>query len=172
MAFIDRGESMQETVNCWRQRILKRYGFEEVDVSLQWPDPFIGKRGQKSSPGSAMVACAESCDQENILFLEEDWELVTRPRELVQHRLLASMRLLSEADKHGTLGSVERRAAVIGVHLRHKLLFGPPFYELLTSTQHNEPPSPHAAWYFSEDPVSQGFPSDHWSPPFWVSLQA
>merc|ERR1712176_587026 len=58
---------------------------------------------------------------------------------------------------------------VLGVHMRHKIFFGAPFYELVTAAQHNEPPSAYAAWYFCEDPVAEQFPDGLWTPPFWDS---
>lgn len=113
-----------------------------------------------------MVACAAACDAEHILFLEDDWQLVTRPRELVRHRVHAAMEALAGGEWSS---SPSGEAPLLGVHLRHKLFFGPPFYEMLTAAQHNEPPSPYAAWYFSDDPVEARFPDDLWAPPFWDS---
>jgi len=118
-----------------------------------------------------MAACAAACSEEYILFLEDDWELVTRPPDLVRHRLRAAAEALAPAPE--ALGpasaSSSAGAPLLGVHLRHKLFFGAPFYELVTAAQHSEPPSPYTAWYFSEDPVEERFPDGLWAPPFWDS---
>eukprot|EP00928_Gymnodinium_smaydae_P082778 TRINITY_DN66074_c0_g1_i1.p1 TRINITY_DN66074_c0_g1~~TRINITY_DN66074_c0_g1_i1.p1 ORF type:complete len:288 (-),score=52.60 TRINITY_DN66074_c0_g1_i1:141-977(-) len=113
-----------------------------------------------------MAACAAACDAEHVLLLEDDWPLVTKPAALVRHRMRAAMQTLalsSQADSSA--------APLLGVHLRHKLLFGAPFYELVTAAQHNEPPSAYAAWYFSDDPVADRFPEGLWQAPFWDSRE-
>ncbi|CAE8632384.1 unnamed protein product [Polarella glacialis] len=218
IAFLDprsEGEPAPE-VSCWRERLAERFGFQPLlPTSKGWPDPFIRKRQRLGTPGAAMAACARACDQEHVLFLEDDFELVTRPASLVRHRLRAAMRALapdsgtsscqdrSDAinnddqtqgassssntsnchpnsnsnSKHNTNSDVNGKfgcpsAPTIGVHLRHKLFFGAPFYELLTAAQHSEPPSPYTAWYFSPDPVRSNFPDGLWARPFWDSLGA
>ncbi|CAE8583340.1 unnamed protein product [Polarella glacialis] len=175
IAFLDprsEGEPAPE-VSCWRERLAERFGFQPLlPTSKDWPDPFIRKRQRLGTPGAAMAACARACDQEHVLFLEDDFELVTRPASLVRHRLRAAMRAL--APDSGTSSCQDRSdaAPTIGVHLRHKLFFGAPFYELLTAAQHSEPPSPYTAWYFSPDPVRSNFPDGLWARPFWDSLGA
>eukprot|EP00445_Apocalathium_hangoei_P023007 CAMPEP_0203893968 /NCGR_PEP_ID=MMETSP0359-20131031/36979_1 /ASSEMBLY_ACC=CAM_ASM_000338 /TAXON_ID=268821 /ORGANISM="Scrippsiella Hangoei, Strain SHTV-5" /LENGTH=590 /DNA_ID=CAMNT_0050816213 /DNA_START=24 /DNA_END=1792 /DNA_ORIENTATION=- len=169
LAFLDGPDpNVPEEVSCWRQKLAVRYGFEVLRPSSgDWPDPFIRKRQRYGSPGAAMAACASACHSEYIFFLEDDWELVTRPKELVRHRIFAAMDILSNRGDAGGGGSCA--PPVLAVHMRHKLFFGPPFYELLTAAQHNEPPSPYIAWYFSEDPVETRFPDDLWTGPFWDS---
>lgn len=124
-------------------------GFE-VLANDGYPETFT--RNKKVLPGEAMSTCARHCDQPYILFLEEDWLLVTRPVELVTRRLRDAANALQQR-------------IVDMVHLRHKVLFGPPFYEFLTSRQHNEPPSPFLAFTLSEDPTTS-FPDAYWRPPF------
>eukprot|EP00435_Cladocopium_sp_Y103_P026660 s2155_g6.t1 len=87
--------------------------------------------------------------------------LRVQPVELVRHRFQVAMSNLN--------GTTEAGAKIFGAHLRHKLFFGPPFYEILTARQHGEPPSPYTAWYFSSDPVASHFPDNLWEPPFWDS---
>jgi hypothetical protein len=112
-----------------------------------------------------MIRCAETCNADHVLLLEDDWELITEPRELARHRIQVALDLLVAAECSEAPGS----PPLLGVHLRHKLFFGAPFYELLTSAQHNEPPSAYTAWYFSADPVASKFPDGLWLPPFWDS---
>lgn len=157
VVFLKRAE---EVVHCWREEVAKFYNLEPIVPVADWPDPFIRKRQGEVNPGAAMKACATSCDQEYLLFLEDDFQLVTRPVELVRHRFQVAM---------SNLKTTEAGAKIFGVHLRHKLFFGPPFYEMLTARQHGEPPSPYTAWYFSSDPVASHFPDNLWQPPFWDS---
>eukprot|EP00927_Polykrikos_kofoidii_P014068 TRINITY_DN16134_c0_g1_i1.p1 TRINITY_DN16134_c0_g1~~TRINITY_DN16134_c0_g1_i1.p1 ORF type:complete len:648 (+),score=83.12 TRINITY_DN16134_c0_g1_i1:83-2026(+) len=175
------GGEVPREIGCWRERLVRRYDLEVLRASRDswhWPDPFIGKNHRLGKPGAAMVLCAEACDAEHVLFLEEDWELIVTQPELVHHRMEASMRVLAESlPSSSTLQAVNgggdrsnRGPVILGVHLRHKILFGAPFYELVTAAQHNEPPSPFAAWYFSDDPVAERFPEGQWDPPFWDSM--
>ncbi|CAE7894746.1 unnamed protein product [Symbiodinium necroappetens] len=166
VAFLSHVE-LEEAVLCWRRKIAERFGLELLPESA-WPEPFIRKRQKFGDPGAAMAACAAACDQEFLLFLEDDFHLVTRPGELVQHRLEAAMFAMKSSEQERQAAG-RAGAALLGVHLRHKLFFGPPFYEILTARQHGEPPSPYTAWYFSSDPVKNSFPDNLWEPPFWDS---
>ncbi|CAK9097251.1 unnamed protein product [Durusdinium trenchii] len=145
---------LDQAVHCWRQEVAKLYDLEPIVPVKDWPDPFIRKHQRHGNPGAAMAACASTCDQ-------DDFQLVTRPAELVQHRFKAAFHMLNE--------TANEAMKIFGVHLRHKLFFGPPFYEMLTARQHGEPPSPYTAWYFHPDPVAASFPDNLWEPPFWDS---
>lgn len=103
--------------------------------------------------GKAFASCAFSCHSDHVLFLEEDWEVIARPRSLALYRLFEAVESLRKGESDM-------------VHLRHKLWYGAPYYELLTAAQHNEPPPVSLALYFSEDPVADDFPRRFWSPPF------
>ncbi|OLQ08079.1 hypothetical protein AK812_SmicGene8426 [Symbiodinium microadriaticum] len=166
VAFLSHVE-LEEAVLCWRRKLAERFGLELLPESA-WPEPFIRKRQKFGDPGAAMAACAAACDQEFLLFLEDDFHLVTRPGELVQHRLEAAMFAMKSSEQERQAAG-RPGAALLGVHLRHKLFFGPPFYEILTARQHGEAPSPYTAWYFSSDPVKNSFPDNLWEPPFWDS---
>ncbi|CAL1155620.1 unnamed protein product [Cladocopium goreaui] len=75
VVFLKRAE---EVVHCWREEVAKFYNLEPIVPVADWPDPFIRKRQGEVNPGAAMKACATSCDQEYLLFLEDDFQLVTR----------------------------------------------------------------------------------------------
>ncbi|CAK8991697.1 unnamed protein product [Durusdinium trenchii] len=87
---------LDQAVHCWRQEVAKLYDLEPIVPVKDWPDPFIRKHQRHGNPGAAMAACASTCDQEYLLFLEDDFQLVTRPAELVQHRFKAAFHMLNE----------------------------------------------------------------------------
>eukprot|EP00434_Breviolum_minutum_P003910 symbB.v1.2.003437.t1/scaffold195.1/size274553/8 len=68
-----------EVVECWRHEVAKFYKLEPLRPVADFPDPFIRKRQGDVNPGAAMTTCATTCDQEFLLFLEDDFQLVTRP---------------------------------------------------------------------------------------------
>eukprot|EP00392_Amoebophrya_sp_AT5.2_P003254 g3259.t1 len=143
---------------AWRARILVEFSLTEIRFDdYPYPDTFIKiSKTSYMRTGKAFSSCAMRARTELVLFLEDDWEIISRPHHLVVYRLFDAARLL-----------LQKKADM--VHLRHKLFYGPPYYELLTAVQHNEPPPVSLALYFSEDPVSSAttsFPDSYWSPPF------
>ncbi|CAD7923071.1 unnamed protein product [Amoebophrya sp. A25] len=145
----------QSGEGCWRSGIMRKYGLQELGFdAYAWPETHIKiSRTSYMRTGKAFASCAMQSSADHILFLEDDWEVIARPPELVWFRLRDAVSLL-------------RQQKADLVHLRHKLFYGPPYYELLTSLQHNEPPPTSLALYFAEDPVEADFPAEFWNPPF------
>ncbi|CAE6957766.1 RE1 [Symbiodinium sp. CCMP2592] len=81
VAFLSHVE-LEEAVLCWRRKLAERFGLELLPES-SWPEPFIRKRQKFGDPGAAMAACAVACDQEFLLFLEDDFHLVTRHLQVI-----------------------------------------------------------------------------------------
>eukprot|EP00913_Durusdinium_trenchii_P019495 g18326.t1 len=141
---------LDQAVHCWRQEVAKLYDLEPIVPVKDWPDPFIRKHQRHGNPGAAMAACASTCSSLFCTCPGKTWL-----------KLQAAFHMLNE--------TANEAMKIFGVHLRHKLFFGPPFYEMLTARQHGEPPSPYTAWYFHPDPVAASFPDNLWEPPFWDS---
>ena len=135
------GEDERE--QCWRTHAIEEHS-NLTDMSWQdyrWPATHINSlRDVYMRTGKAFASCAMRCRSEHVIFLEDDWEIITRPADLVIKRLQEGVRLVRE-----------QKADM--VHLRHKRFYGPPYYEMLTSAQHNEPPPTSLALYFTDDPV-------------------
>lgn len=167
-------DAEHETVseeNCWRRKIEKEFGLQVLNFDYySFPDSFVsfGKKAQHRRTGRAMTSCALKAESDHIMFLEEDWEVIARPKELVMHRIEESQKLLEiqNPENFSEENTNEQNQQVDMVHLRHKYFYGQPYYELLTSSQHNEPPPVSLALYFNEDPVEEQFPLNAWSPPF------
>ena len=89
----DRGrmlEVISEDVGCWRRGIEQRYGLKSLEVAKTYPDAFINVADKKKTftkVGKAMLTCASRCTSDKVIFLEEDWEIITRPASLVKLRI-------------------------------------------------------------------------------------
>ncbi|CAD7952136.1 unnamed protein product [Amoebophrya sp. A120] len=163
----------------WREHILRKYNLKQLPIhDYKWPETHIKiSRTTYMRTGKAFASCAmRSTRSEFILFLEDDWEIISRPKSLVKFRLKEAMELLAEDENDDEQESAASTSSVASsdstsstsnsgartttstarinrprvdmVHLRHKLFYGPPYYELLTSVQHNEPPPMSLALYF------------------------
>eukprot|EP00400_MALV-I_sp_L67-5_P000423 gene423-693_t len=141
-------------VSCFHEELAEQYNLTVIDGKRRSPLllPLLDRK--HAAGAEAFMLCAEQCQADYIIFLEEDWDLISRPKSLVRHRLDAAM----SAMEHGGADFV---------NLRHKLHFGAPYYEMLTATQHNEPPTATLALYYHEDPVAANFPRGSWREPYF-----
>jgi len=163
----DSDEENPDKEKCWRRKIEKQFNLTVLNFDYySFPDTFVGfgKKAQYRRTGRAMTSCAMKAESDHIMFLEEDWEVIARPKQLALHRIIEAQKLLERKSDDEMTDS--KNEPVHMVHLRHKYFYGQPYYELLTSGQHNEPPPASLALYFSEDPVEEKFPYGAWSPPF------
>ena len=77
-------------VGCWRRGIEEKYGLTRLEIAKTYPDAFINVADHKKTftkVGKAMLTCATRCTSEKIIFLEEDWEVISRPASLVKLRM-------------------------------------------------------------------------------------
>eukprot|EP00930_Biecheleria_cincta_P085858 TRINITY_DN75225_c0_g1_i1.p1 TRINITY_DN75225_c0_g1~~TRINITY_DN75225_c0_g1_i1.p1 ORF type:complete len:162 (+),score=16.46 TRINITY_DN75225_c0_g1_i1:2-487(+) len=115
IVFLEHAQSQAEMQ--WREGIKAEWGFRSLDADNEhkWPDSFVKVGGKDAyrRVGKAMTACALTCRSDIIIFLEEDWEVITRPAALVE---LVSQKLSDYCEKEAQTWSTCVISCSMGHH--------------------------------------------------------